>query len=223
MRCSLLVPRVFSLVAAVLALTLAAGPAFPELPATRAEALAALEDPVTERRAEAVVWIANHGRSEDAPLLMKRLRDDSAFVREYAERGLWLLWSRSGEPDIDRVMARGVEEMQAGHHAAAIGLFSEVIRRRPDFAEGWNKRATVHYLAGDLRRSLADCDEVIRRNPAHFGALSGYGQIHFELEQYEQAIAWWRRALEVNPNLLGVEIQLRHAEELLRDKRGRST
>ena len=216
-------PRVFSLVAAVLALTLAAGPAFPELPATRAEALAALEDPATERRAEAVVWIANHGRSEDAPLLMKRLRDDSAFVREYAERGLWLLWSRSGEPDIDRVMARGVEEMQAGRLAAAIGLFSEVIRRRPDFAEGWNKRATVHYLAGDLRRSLADCDEVIRRNPAHFGALSGYGQIYFQLEQYEQAIAWWRRALEVNPNLLGVEIQLRHAEELLRDRRGRST
>ena len=154
---------------------------------------------------------------------MKRLRDDSAFVREYAERGLWLLWSRSGEPDIDRVMARGVEEMQAGRLAAAIGLFSEVIRRRPDFAEGWNKRATVHYLAGDLRRSLADCDEVIRRNPAHFGALSGYGQIYFQLEEYEKAIAWWRRALEANPNMLGVEINLRHAEELLRDKRGRST
>ena len=115
MRCSLLVPRVFSLVAAVLALTLAADPAFPELPATRAEALAALEDPVTERRADAVVWVANHGRMEDTALLLRRLRDDSPFVRDYAERGLWLLWSRSGEAAIDQLMSRGTEEMQAGH------------------------------------------------------------------------------------------------------------
>ena len=215
-------PRVFCLVAA-LALTLAAGPAFPELPATRAEALAALESPATERRAEAVVWVANHGRMEDTPLLMKRLHDDSPFVRGYAERALWLLWGRSGDAAIDQLMARGVEQMQAGGLDAAIATFTEVIGRRPDFAEGWNKRATARYLAGDYRRSLEDCDEVIHRNPAHFGALSGYGQIYFQLEQYEQAIAWWRRALEVNPNLLGVEIQLRRAEELLRDKRGRST
>jgi tetratricopeptide (TPR) repeat protein len=209
--------------AAALALTLAAAPAFPQPPATRVEALAALEDPVTERRAEAVVWVANHGRMEDTPLLMKRLHDDSAFVRGYAERALWLLWGRSGDASIDQLMARGVEQMQAGRQDAAIATFSEVIGRRPDFAEGWNKRATARYLAGDYQRSLDDCDEVIRRNPAHFGALSGYGQIYFQLEEYEKAIAWWRRALEVNPNMLGVEIQLRHAEELLRDKRGRST
>jgi len=207
----------------MLALTLAAGPAFPELPATRAEALAALENPVTERRAEAVVWVANHGRMEDTQLLLLRLRDDSLFVRDYAERGLWLLWSRSGETAIDQLMARGVEEMQAGRHDAAVATFSEVVGRRPDFAEAWNKRATVQYLAGNYQRSLEDCGEVIRRNPVHFGALSGYGQVYFALQDYEQAIRWWRRALEVNPNMLGVEVQLRHAEELLREKRGRST
>jgi len=157
----------------MLALTLAAGPAFPELPATRAEALAALENPVTERRAEAVVWVANHGRMEDTQLLLLRLRDDSLFVRDYAERGLWLLWSRSGETAIDQLMARGVEEMQAGRHDAAVATFSEVVGRRPDFAEAWNKRATVQYLAGNYQRSLEDCGEVIRRNPVHFGALSG--------------------------------------------------
>ncbi len=208
---------------AALALTLFAGAAFPAPPATREEALAALEHPVTERRAEAVVWVANHGRMEDTELLMKRLHDDSPFVRGYAERALWLLWSRSGDADIDRVMARGVEEMQAGRHAAAIATFSEVIRRRPDFAEGWNKRATVHYLAGAYRESLADCDEVLKRNPQHFGALSGYGQIHLRLEQYEKAIAWWRRALQVNPNMLGVEINIKDIEQLLKEKRGRST
>jgi tetratricopeptide (TPR) repeat protein len=217
-------PFVTRTLLALAALTLAAGAAFPAPPASRAEALAALDDPVTERRAEAVVWVANHGRMEDTELLLKRLqRDESPFVRGYAEQGLWLLWSRSGEAATDRVMARGVEEMQAGRHAEAIAAFSEVIRSRPDFAEGWNKRATAHYLAGEYRKSLADCDEVIKRNPHHFGALSGYGQIYFRLQEYEKAIAWWRRALEVNPNMVGVEINVKGAEQLLKERRGHST
>jgi len=192
-------------------------------PESREQALAALENPVTERRAEAVVWIANHGRPEDQALLLKRLRDDSPFVRGFAEQGLWLLWSRSGDAGIDRLMASGIEQMQAGQYRESVATFSEVIRQRPEFAEGWNKRATVHYLAGDYPRSLADCDQVMKRNPQHFGALSGYGQIYFQLEQYDKAIEYWRRALEVNPNMLGVEFNIKGAEELLRQKRGRAT
>jgi len=206
-----------------LALTLSAGAAFPAPPASREEALAALEHPVTERRAEAVVWVANHGHMADTELLMKRLHDESPFVRGFAEQGLWLLWGRSGDAQIDRVMARGVEEMQSGRYDQAVATFSEVIRLRPDFAEGWNKRATALYLAGAYRRSLADCDEVLKRNPRHFGALSGYGQIYFQLGELGKAIEWWRRALDANPNMLGVEISIRRAEELLREKRGRST
>ena len=203
-------------------LTLAAPDAIPA-PKDRAEALADLEHAQTERRAEAVVWIANHGNTQDQPLLLKRLRDESPFVRGYAEQGLWLLWSRSGEMEIDRLMAAGVEQMQAGRHGEAVSTFSEVIHRRPDFAEGWNKRATVHYLAGEYGKSLADCDEVMKRNPQHFGALSGYGQIYFQLEEYEKALEYWHRALEVNPNMIGVEINIKGAEELLKKKRGLRT
>lgn len=177
---------------------------------------------MAERRAEAVAWIANHGRMADQPLLLIRLRDDNEFVRGFAEQGLWRLWSRSGEPAIDRLMAAGARHMQAGRHKDAIAAFSEVIRRKPGFAEGWNKRATVYYLAGDYRRSLKDCDEVLKRNPQHFGALSGYGQIHFQLEQYDKALDYWRRALEVNPNMPGVEINIQGVEELLKEKRGRA-
>ena len=202
-------------------LTVGAADAFPA-PATREEALAALDDPQTERRAEGVVWIANHGGMPDQPLLLKRLRDESSFVREFAERGLWLLWARSGEADIDRLMAAGVEQMGAGRHREAVATFTEVIRRKPDFAEGWNKRATVHYLAGDYRKSLADCGEVVKRNPSHFGALSGYGQVYFRLEDYDQAIRWWKRALEVNPNMTGVEINIKGTEELVKQRRGRA-
>jgi len=107
------------LVGVALALTLATAAAFPAPPATREEALAALRDPAPERRAEAVVWVANHGGMADAGLLLKRLRDESAFVRGYAEQGLWLLWSRSGDHGIDVLMARGVDEMRSGRYAAA--------------------------------------------------------------------------------------------------------
>jgi len=158
----------------------------------------------------------------DQALLVKRLRDDDPFVRDLAAQGLWRLWSRSGEPAIDRLMAAGVQHMQSGRHAEAVAAFSEVIRRKPAFAEGWNKRATAYYVAGDYRRSLADCHEVMKRNPFHFGALSGYGQIYFQLEDYGKALHYWRRALEVNPNMRGVESNIEQTEELLEQKRRRA-
>lgn len=206
-----------------LSLTGAPDPAFPQAPQNRDEALAALRHADAATRAEAVVWMANHGAMADAPLLHERLRDDSPLVRGFAEQALWLLWGRSGDATIDALMARGTEQMQTGQHASAIETFTSVIAAKPDFAEGWNRRATVYYLAGQLERSIADCGEVLRRNPLHFGALSGMGQIHFQLEQYEEALRWYRRALEVNPNMTGIELNIRGLEELLREKRGRST
>ena len=202
------------------ALTLAAGAAFPAPPAPRAEALAALQPSITERRAEAVVWVANHGRMDDTQLLLKRLqRDESPFVRGYAEQGLWLLWSRSGDAAIDRAMARATDDMQAGRHAEALAGFSDVIRSRPDFAEGWNKRATVYYLAREYQKSLADCDEVIKRNPAHFGALAGYGQIYLQLDDPERALEYFRRALVVNPNMESVEAAVKVLEHALAQRK----
>ncbi len=206
----------------VAALTAVAPAAFPEPPKSRAEALAALKNTDAATRAEAVVWIANRGGMADAALLHERLRDESAFVRSFAEQGLWLLWTRSGDAAIDRQMARATEDMQAGSYAEAIAALSQVIQKKPEFAEGWNRRATVYYLAGEFRKSIADCDEVLKRNPRHFGALSGMGEIHLQLDQPEEALAWFRRALEVNPNMLGVEMNIKQIEDLLARKR-RST
>ena len=158
----------------------------------------------------------------DQPLLLKRLRDDDGRVRAIAEQGLWLLWSRSGDAAVDRLLAEGIDAMQSRRLEEGIAAFTEVIRLRPAFAEGWNKRATAYYLAGDYDRSLSDCGEVLKRNPSHFGALSGYGQIYFQLDDYAKAIAWWRRALAVNPNLSGAERNIEAAQRLLDEKRSRS-
>lgn len=203
------------MVLVVLALTAAASPAFPAPPASRGEALAGLQSTDTETRAEAIVWLANRGSMADAPLLERRLRDESPFVRSFAEQGLWLLWSRSGERAVDEAMARGVAAMEAGRYADAIEIFSEVIKEKPAFTEAWNKRATTYFLAGDYERSIADCQEVLKRNPRHFGALSGLGQIYAQMERYREALGWFRRALEVNPNLAGVEMRIKELEDEL--------
>jgi tetratricopeptide (TPR) repeat protein len=215
-------PRI-AMVLLAAALTAATAPAFPEAPKSRDAALAALRSPDAATRAEAVNWIANRGGMADAPLLHERLRDESPFVRGFAEQGLWLLWSRSGDAQIDALMARGTEHMQAGRYADAVNAFTTVIKAKPEFAEGWNRRATVHYLAGEFKRSIADCAEVLKRNPAHFGALAGLGQIHLALDEPEQALAWFRKAFEANPNLLGVEFSIKQLEEALKEKKRRST
>jgi tetratricopeptide (TPR) repeat protein len=203
-------------------LTAAAPHAFPEPPKSRAAALESLASPDAATRAEAVVWIANLGGMDDARLLHERLRDESGLVRSYAEQGLWLLWSRSGDAAIDALMVEGGEAMQAGRHDEAVRKFTSVIKAKPQFAEGWNKRATAYYLGGEYRKSIADCNEVLRRNPGHFGALSGMGQIYTRLEQYEQALQWFRRALEVNPNMVGVEMNIEQVKNLLKEKQGKT-
>ncbi len=205
------------LLAAVLPLTASAQQGLPEIK-TRAGALAALERADARHRAAGVLYIGRTGLAADGPLLVKRLTDDDPIVRAFAEQSVWRVWSRSGDPEIDKLLTAGIEEMELGLYTEAIHTFSRVVERKPEFAEGWNKRATALFLAGDLHRSLADCDEVMKRNPQHFGALSGYGQIYFRLEQYEKALDYFRRALAVNPNLEGVETTIRGIERLMREK-----
>jgi tetratricopeptide (TPR) repeat protein len=182
----------------------------------REQALAALakRDDVEARR-QAAEALGETGVMADVPVLTQALRDQDPDVRTLAEHSLWLVWSRSGDPEIDRIFVRGVEEMQRGDLAEAVGTFTEIIKRRPDFAEAWNKRATAYYLAGEFEKSLADCDEVMRRNPVHFGALSGYGLIYLRLGTPEEALLYFERALDVNPNLAGIEQAVQAIKQLL--------
>ena len=100
-----------------------------------------------------------------------------------------------------------------------VRAFAEVIRRRPEFAEGWNKRATVYYLLGEYEKSLADCDEVMKRNPYHFGALSGYGMIYLQLDQPARALDYFQQALGVNPNLESIRQTVEMLKTLLNQRR----
>jgi len=169
---------------------------------TREEALKALGDTASvDSRRQGARALGETGLMADLPKLAAALRDTDPLVRELAENAMWQVWGRSGDATIDRLFATGLEQMNARQGEEAVDTFSEIIRRRPDFAEGWNKRATVYYLLGDYKKSLADCDEVMKRNPYHFGALSGYGMIYMQLDQPATALEYFERALRLNPNL----------------------
>jgi len=182
--------------------TLALWPAVLLAGPTREEALKALADTGSvDSRRQGARALGETGLMADLPKLAAALRDADPLVREVAESAMWQVWSRSGDATIDRLFATGLEQMQARRGDEAVDTFSEIIRRRPEFAEGWNKRATVYYLLGEYKKSLADCDEVMKRNPYHFGALSGYGMIYMQLDQPATALEYFEQALRVNPNL----------------------
>lgn len=188
--------------------------------ADRARDLADLGDRASvEARQRGARALGRSGTMDDLPALVRALRDTDPTVRAFSETAMWEIWSRSGDAEVDRLFALGVEQMSAHEAEAALETFSQIIGRRPDFAEGWNKRATMYYLLGEYERSLADCAEVMKRNPYHFGALSGYGMIFMRLGEPETALGYFERALAINPNLHRVEEAAQLLRRLLVEKR----
>ncbi len=208
---------------AVWLMLLPAGQAFAQAPErlSREQALAALVASAREQRLQGAVRLAEVGLMSDVPVLLGSLRDPDETVRSIAENSIWTIWSHSGDARIDELYKKGVALMEESRTDEAIELFSRIIHDRPGFAEGWNKRATLYFLAGEYRKSLKDCAEVIKRNPYHFGALSGQGQIYLELEEYEKALDYFRRALNVNPNLEKVERSIEVLERVIEERRRR--
>ena len=139
------------------------------------------------------------------------LRGDDPAEAGRAAAGLWQMWHQSGDPELDALLRQGIDAIERQELEASDEIFTRLIRAAPGFAEGWNKRATVRYLARDYVGSIADCRETLARNPNHFGALSGQGLCHLALGEYEEAAGLFRRALAVHPHLGGARANLRTA------------
>jgi tetratricopeptide (TPR) repeat protein len=204
-----------TLLAALAAVALLTGAGGTDTPLNRSQALQRLASPDAGKRREAAIRLGDVGVMADVKALVKELRDPDEATRQSAEESMWRIWSRSGNSKVDALYKRGVLEMADGEAEDAIATFTTIIEMKPDFAEAWNKRATVYFFVGDLEKSLADCDEVMKRNPYHFGALSGYFQIYVRLEDYERALKYGRRALEINPNMDGMKENIEQLERAL--------
>ena len=190
-------------------------------PSARQQVLKAMEHPDPIVRQAAVIRLGKIGTMLDADPLVAHLGDDDAAVRLLAEAALWQIWSRSGDRAIDALFRRGIRQMEASELVGALATFTEIIHRKPAFAEGWNKRATVYYLLGQYELAMKDCDEALKRNHNHFGALSGYGQLYLAQGDPDHAQPYLEHALKLNPNMSQVAatlllIELRREQKLRR-------
>jgi tetratricopeptide (TPR) repeat protein len=167
-----------------------------------------------ERRAT-LRALAQEADARVTPAVAALLHADDPELVALAEATLWQVWSRSGSPAVDALFAEGLRAMEGQDWLGAVAAFSRVVETAPTFAEGWNKRATARFLATHYATSIADCEEVVRLNPHHFGAISGQGLCHAALGQLREAAYCFRRALEVHPRLEAVRQHLARTETTL--------
>ena len=136
--------------------------------------------------------------------LFTRLQSAGADEAGRIETEIWIEWSKSGSPAMDLLLQRGRDALAIGDTATAIEHFSAVIDHSPDFAEGWNARATAFYSAGDFGQALVDIAATLDRNPQHFGALAGLAAILEGTDHPDRALTVYKAALALHPHLEGV-------------------
>jgi tetratricopeptide (TPR) repeat protein len=120
---------------------------------------------------------------------------------KHVEARIWAIWLQTPSDTVGLLMTRAKTAMDAQNSDVALKLLDAVIKLRPDYVEGWNRRATLYYLRNDYARSLEDIEQVLAREPRHFGALAGLGMIMQDLGDEKRALDAFRRALAVNPHL----------------------
>lgn len=135
-----------------------------------------------------------------------------------AERSIWSIWLEHDDPEIEEMMAVGTTAMNIGRLEDALAVFDQMVSVAPDYAEGWNKRATVFYALGNYEASLADIEATLEREPRHFGALAGKGLCLAALDDLEAAIAAFEEALEVHPHSRGAQVNIERLEDALEER-----
>jgi tetratricopeptide (TPR) repeat protein len=179
--------------------------------------------------APASAWAQVTGTSDRAVPASTRLADlseDELFARlagtepdsgygKRLEREILRRFHHSGSDTADLLFARALEALEAEDRALSLDLLDEVILLKPDFAEAWNKRATIYFLQRDFGSSIADIRETLAREPRHFGALAGLGMILNSLDRKEEALRALHRAIDLNPQLDSVRETVEDLEKEL--------
>jgi tetratricopeptide (TPR) repeat protein len=120
---------------------------------------------------------------------------------KHVEARIWALWLQTPSDTAALLMVRAKAAMDAQQIDLALKLLDAIIKMRPDYVEAWNRRATIYYLQNNYARSLADIEQVLVREPRHFGALAGLGMIMQDIGDDKRALDAFRKALVVNPHL----------------------
>jgi len=135
-----------------------------------------------------------------------------------AEAAVWGLWGETDDPAVRILMGSGIAAMARRDYRLALEKFDQVVTIAPEFAEGWNKRATIYYFLGLYPASLSDIEKTLMLEPRHFGALSGRGLVLIELGEEELALESFDAALAIHPNLPGAAINAKILRKRIGDR-----
>ena len=148
---------------------------------------------------------------------LKKSNNDSVTLE--IEMKIWNIWStHPTQEKLTQLLSKGSSLMSTGELETAYKIFSTIIESTPDWAEGWNKRATVLYLMGRYQESLKDIDEVLKRESRHFGALSGQGLVHAKLKNYEKAIKSYETVQKIYPSISSAKVMIPQLKKIIKDE-----
>ena len=150
------------------------------------------------------------GTPEVIPALVDALKNDDPGTRYNAEYALWEIWAHSGDDAVDAMLKDGKNLLKNEAYQQAVERFTTVIEAAPSFAEGYNQRAIAYFMLEEWSKAIRDCKQTISLNPDHFGAFAGMGHVYVRLGKIDEAIAAYKQALVINPNLISI------AEAILR-------
>ena len=128
---------------------------------------------------------------------------------------IWDIWSIADNQETQIIFDEANQFMDVGELDNAIELFTKVVKQSPEFAEGWNKRATVYFLKGELNKSISDIEKTLNLEPRHFGALDGLAEIYLMQDDLVGAAVIYRRILEIIPSSKKSQDRLKLINDLL--------
>ena len=137
---------------------------------------------------------------------------------EQLEEQIWGIWLTSNNDEVNTLMRQGVRAMAERDFDAALQAFDNIIAEEPDFAEGWNKRATVYYLQDNLTQSMQDIQRTLELEPRHFGALSGMGLIFMRLGDNAGALEAYKEVIKIHPNSPSARFHIDSLQERIRNQ-----
>ena len=153
-------------------------------------------------------------RSDQLDTLFARLYQSDGAGAQSIEQKIWALWGASDSATAEVLLQQSGKAIDAGAPAEALSILDRLIGAYPDFAEAWNKRATLYFMMKRDDASLKDIEHVLDLEPRHFGALAGRGMILQRQKKYAAALESYQQALKINPGLEAVKDSIKQLERL---------
>ncbi len=167
---------------------------------------------------ETIVSRHDNGKKLDELFVTLKRSKSEAIANDLAN-SIREEWTASGSATVDLLMQWALQAMNRKDNGAAMDFLDQVVTLKPDFAEGWNRRATLHFTMNNYSKSMLDIEKTLQLEPRHFGALAGMGMIFLTLDKKEQALLAYQKALEIYPLMRDVQKTVGELEDQMAGSR----